>query len=139
MKVKVNNATADFEQSKIRAFPAHSYTKWDRERPLGQRNSPWIASRWEICFKESYYVIILVCAKKGRGSDWPTSWSAPVHSYRKYLCIQNRETLVTHFNGINPTFPKCPNFLRINCCTSIIRRGGGLLPLSTADPLPLQH
>ena len=34
-----------------KGIPRHSYTKWDRERPLGQLHSPWIASRWEICLK----------------------------------------------------------------------------------------
>ena len=31
--------TGDFGQIKRRPFLAHSWTKWDREKPLGQRNS----------------------------------------------------------------------------------------------------
>ena len=67
----------------------------------------------------------------GRGRDWPASGFAPVYSYSKYFCIQDREALVAHFNGV---FENTQHFLIINFEISIVQ-SWGLLPHSTSDPL----
>ena len=63
MKVKVNNATADFGQSKRRAFPAHSYTSGTGKGDLANEIARELPRDGKSVSKESYYVIILVCAK----------------------------------------------------------------------------
>ena len=60
-----------------------------------------------------YKKMLLCMLKQGRGRGWPASGSAPVYSYSKYLCIQDREVLFAHFNCINSTFPEYPTFLGI--------------------------
>ena len=61
--------------------------------------------------KESYYVIILVCAnKRGGGRGWSASGSvlfiAIVNNYE-----HRQRGLVAHLNGINQKFLKCLTFL----------------------------
>ena len=70
-----------------------------------------------------------VYEKKRRGRDWPASGSAPVYSYRKYLCIQDREALVAILMVQTPHFQNAQHFLLINFEISIIQGWGALTQL----------
>ena len=49
--------------------------------------------------KESYYVIILVCAKKGEGEGLASLWIRAIYSDSKYIVIMH-----TGQRGIDCTF-----------------------------------
>ena len=107
MKVKVNNATAEFGHIPCSLFykvgPKKSHSANEIAREL-LRNGKSVS-------KESYYVIILVCAnKRGGGRGWSASgfvlFIAIVNNYE-----HRQRGLVAHLNGINQKFLKCLTFL----------------------------